>query len=78
MCVGLPGRVDRVVEGRALVDQNGRATWCSTRIRPDLSPGDWVLVHAGLIIDRISEAQAREVAEALAALAAEAIEATQP
>jgi hydrogenase expression/formation protein HypC len=65
MCVGLPGQVRETRGTMALVDRFGRTAWCSTLVRPDVAVGDWVLVHAGLIVDRISADEAASVFAAL-------------
>jgi hydrogenase expression/formation protein HypC len=55
MCVGLSARVVRVSEGSALVDASGARRQVSAQLVPDLEPGDYVMVHAGAAIAKITE-----------------------
>ena len=60
MCVAMPGRVISVNEKIARVDFDGNII----EARADLTPvkvGDRVLVHAGLIIQRLSATEAEEM-----------------
>ena len=55
MCVGLSARVVRVSEGSALVDASGARRQVSAQLVPDLEPGDYVMVHAGIAIAKITD-----------------------
>ena len=60
MCVAMPGRVISVKEKIARVDFDGNIV----EARADLIPvqvGDRVLVHAGLIIQKLSATEAEEM-----------------
>lgn len=60
MCVAMPGRVISVKEKIARVDFDGNIV----EARADLTPvqvGDRVLVHAGLIIQKLSATEAEEM-----------------
>lgn len=60
MCVAMPGRVLTVEDGIARVDFDGNLI----EARADLvqvAPGDRVLVHAGLIIQKLSATEAEEM-----------------
>lgn len=61
MCLSLPGRVELLDGPKALVDVAGVKRWCNALMFPDLELGDRVLLHAGLIIEVVSEEQAREM-----------------
>lgn len=61
MCVGLPARVVSVDdEGMALVDASGARREVSAGLVADLAPGDYVMVHAGSAIARITDDDADE------------------
>ncbi len=61
MCVGLPARVIKVNDkGTALVDASGAKREVSAQLLEDLEPGDYVMVHAGSAIARISDDDADE------------------
>lgn len=60
MCLAVPGRIISVKNDNALVDfQGNRLDVCSV-LTPEVEVGDWVLVHAGFAITRISERAALE------------------
>ena len=54
MCVGLPARVVSIKEGTALVDASGAKGEVSAELLDQLDPGDYVMVHAGAAIARIT------------------------
>jgi hydrogenase expression/formation protein HypC len=54
MCVGLPARVIRIKDGIALVDASGAKREISAELLDELDPGDYVMVHAGLAIAKIT------------------------
>lgn len=64
MCVALPGTVIRL-EGRdAIVDFSGNRVSARAGLVP-VQPGDRVLVHAGIILQKLSEREAQEVTEVM-------------
>lgn len=67
MCLAVPGRVTRITSeasgglGRCgEVDFAGNRTVVSLDLVPAAGVGAWVLVHAGLAIEVLDEASARE------------------
>ena len=58
MCVGLSARVVSVNKDTALVDASGARREVSADLLDDLEPGDYVMVHAGVAIAKISEEEA--------------------
>ena len=54
MCVGLPARVVTIKDGVALVDASGAKRQVSAELLDDLDPGDYVMVHAGIAIAKIT------------------------
>ncbi len=55
MCVGLAARVVSVKDGTAVIDASGAKRDVSAELLEDLEPGDYVMVHAGVAIAKISE-----------------------
>lgn len=55
MCVGLPAKVVRIQDGMALVDASGARREISAELLSDIDPGDYVMVHAGVAIAKITE-----------------------
>ena len=55
MCVGLSARVVRLQSnGTAIVDASGARREISAKLLDDLMPGDYVMVHAGVAIAKIT------------------------
>lgn len=65
MCVGLSARVVRVEEGTALIDASGAQREVSAGVLDDLEPGDFVMVHAGVAIAKITEDDTQEADEVM-------------
>ena len=55
MCVGLSAKVVKISEGTAVVDAGGAKRKVSTQLLEDLEPGDYVMVHAGVAIAKITD-----------------------
>lgn len=62
MCVAYPGRVLSVDGQKAVVDFNGNVVDVRVGI-VDVKTDDYVLVHAGMAIEAMSEAKAKEILE---------------
>ena len=65
MCVGLPARVVEVKKGMALVDASGAKREVSASLLDEMDPGDYVMVHAGVAIAKITASDADESDEIL-------------
>lgn len=68
MCVGLAARVVHLKDGMAVVDASGAKREISAQLINDLEPGDYVMVHAGIAIAKITDDDQNEtdqLAEAL-------------
>ena len=70
MCLGVPGRVVEVGDTKAellmgRVDFSGVVRDICLACTPEVKVGDYVLVHAGISINTLSEAEAQEVFEYL-------------
>ena len=68
MCVGLPARVVKVHQGMALVDASGARREVSAALLDELDPGDYVMVHAGIAIARITDNDEDETASVMETL----------
>ena len=68
MCVGLSARVVKVQNGMALIDADGARREVSSKMLKDLEPGDYVLVHAGIAIAKITEDEDEQSDELLSEL----------
>lgn len=65
MCVGLAAKVVRVKGNIALVDASGVRRQVSAELIENLDPGDYVMVHAGTAIAKISSDDIEETTELL-------------
>ncbi|MBR1764884.1 MAG: HypC/HybG/HupF family hydrogenase formation chaperone [Ruminococcus sp.] len=65
MCVGLSARVVSVKEGTALIDAGGAKREVSAELLEELEPGDYVMVHAGMAIAKITDSDENETDEIL-------------
>ena len=54
MCVGLPAKVVKIKEGMAIIDASGAKREVSTELIDELEPGDYVMIHAGIAIAKIT------------------------
>lgn len=68
MCVGMSAKVVRVDRDTALVDADGARLSVSADLVEDLLPGDYVMVHAGAAIGKITNDDAQETDALLEAL----------
>ena len=55
MCVGLAAKVVGMKNGMAVVDASGAKREVSAALLEDLEPGDYVMVHAGIAIAKITD-----------------------
>lgn len=62
MCVALPGKVIQVNEKDAVVDFNGNQVTARTGL-VDIKVGDYVLVHAGCVIQKVTPQDAQNLTE---------------
>lgn len=65
MCVGLAAKVAKVKGNIALVDASGARRQVSAELIENLDPGDYVMVHAGTAIAKISSDDIEETTELL-------------
>ncbi len=72
MCVGLPARVDEIDGGMAVVDATGAKRKISVELLENLNPGDYVMIHAGIAIAKITAEEAEETQEIMKELVADA------
>ena len=70
MCVGLSAKVVRMQDGTALVDASGARREVSVSLLDNLEPGDYVMVHAGIAIAKITDEDEHETNELMEALLA--------
>lgn len=55
MCVGLPGKVVSFDKDMAIIDSDGAKREVSRELIDSLEVGDYVMVHAGVAIAKITD-----------------------
>lgn len=68
MCVGLSAKVVSVNDGTALIDASGAKRKVSADLIEDLELGDYVMVHAGVAIAKITSDDTAETDEIMETL----------
>ncbi len=69
MCLGIPGKVIEIEKNVAKVDVGGILRDVSLDLCPDVSAGEYVLIHTGFAIQKVDEEEAKETLELLRQLA---------
>ena len=67
MCVALPGKVEKIENSIASVNFSGNIVRAHTGVI-NVAVGDFVLVHAGLIIQKLDEEEANNMTELFSAI----------
>ena len=65
MCVGLSAKVVSIKDDTALIEAGGAQRKISAGVLDDLEPGDYVMVHAGVAIAKITETDEEEAIDVL-------------
>ena len=65
MCVGIPARIDKIDGEMAVANINGASIKVGIQLLEDVKEGDYVLVHTGYALDKLSEEEALETLETL-------------
>ena len=60
MCVALPGKVIEIKDRDAVVDFNGNQVTARAGL-VDVKLGDYVLVHAGCVIQKVTQQEMEEM-----------------
>ncbi len=66
MCVAVPGRVEKIEDLAAVVDVGGATVTARIDLVPDVSVGEYVLIHAGFALEKMDEDEAQEILRLLA------------
>jgi hydrogenase expression/formation protein HypC len=69
VCLGIPGKVLEIEKNVAKVDVGGLLRDVSLDLCPDVSVGEYVLIHTGFAIQKVDEEEAKETLELLRQLA---------
>ena len=69
MCLGIPAKVIEIDKNTAKVELGGLLRDISLDLCPEVSVGDYVLIHTGFAIQRLDEEDARETLDLLKQIA---------
>ncbi len=65
MCLAIPGKVIEIRGSRALLEFGGTRREVSIELMPDIGVGEYGIVHAGFVLERLNEEDAGEMLAAL-------------
>jgi hydrogenase expression/formation protein HypC len=60
MCLGVPAKILETSDGAAVVEVGGVRREISMMLIDDVSVGEWVIIHAGFAIEKLSEEEAEQ------------------
>jgi len=60
MCLGVPAKILKTGDATAVVELGGVRREISVMLIDDVSVGEWVIVHAGFAIEKLSEDAAKQ------------------
>ncbi|NWG02853.1 MAG: HypC/HybG/HupF family hydrogenase formation chaperone [Syntrophaceae bacterium] len=60
MCLSVPGKILKIEKSRAHADVGGFLREISLDLCPNVSIGEYVLIHAGFAIQKVDEKEAEE------------------
>ena len=69
MCLGIPGKIVEIEKNVAKVDVGGVSRDISLDLCPDVSVGEYVLIHTGFAIQKVDEEEAKETLDLLRQMA---------
>ena len=65
MCLGIPMKILKIDGERAIADLSGVKKEISIQLMESVKLGDYVIVHAGFAIEKLSESEAQETLKLL-------------
>jgi hydrogenase expression/formation protein HypC len=69
MCLSVPGKIVGIKKNMARVDVGGTLRDISLDLCPEVSIGEYVLIHAGFAIQTVDEEEAKETLDLLRKMA---------
>jgi len=70
LCLGVPGRVEKIQGDRAEVSFGSLRAQVSVALLPQVQVGEFVIVHAGFAIERVDQAEAEDTLRLLGEISA--------
>lgn len=65
MCLGIPGKVEAIEGKEAIVDMGGVKRKVRLDLIENLNQGDYVVVHAGFVIQKLTKEEAKDLLDAI-------------
>jgi hydrogenase expression/formation protein HypC len=65
MCLAIPAKIISINGSSAQIDLAGTQREASLMLLEDAAAGDWVIVHAGFAIEKITEEDAQQTLDML-------------
>jgi len=63
MCLSVPGKVVKIKGDKAVVDYQGERREASLALKKDVKVGDYVIVSAKFVMEKIPEKEAKRIIE---------------
>jgi hydrogenase expression/formation protein HypC len=60
MCIAIPGKVKKIKENNAFFDYLELEYKADISLAPEVKVGDWILMHDGRALSKITEKEAKE------------------
>lgn len=60
MCLAVPGKVKKIEENVATFDYDGQEYKADISLSPKVKVGDWILMHDGRALSKITATEAKE------------------
>ena len=60
MCLAVPGKIIEINENKAIVDMSGVKLETYLNLLEDVKVDDYVIIHAGFAIEKLSDEEANE------------------
>ena len=60
MCLAVPGKVVLIKDDRAIIDYAGETREAGTAFLPDIKEGEYVIVSAKMVMQRVPEEEAKK------------------
>ncbi len=68
MCLSIPGKIVSIDDDTAKVSIGGSEVEASLQLLDDVNIGEYVLVHSGFALERISDEEAHKMLETIRAM----------
>lgn len=60
MCIAIPGKIKKINGSEAFFDFKNREYCADISFSPEVKIGDWILMHDGRALSKVSENEAKE------------------